>query len=315
MHTKEKFISIIIPSKNSEKTVRQVLTAIFNQRINNFEVIVIDSGSKDNTLTILKEFPIRLHQIQPHEFGHGKTRNLGAELASGDILVFLNSDAIPVNKLWLELLIEPLNDPEIAASFSRHIPYARCNPAEKLFIVKSFPPFSKTLSCEDLKNDLLSRLISFSSVSGALKKGIWKEIRFREDVVGAEDNDIGLRTLNGGRKIRYCAESKVMHSHNFTIKTVFKKYLEYGFTYREEKIILSRSSAFLWKTIRYFNSLVSETLKYVVKVDGASKSFSALLYTFAKALGFLIGYSSLNMPKCIRTYLMAQTWTTSRKKC
>ena len=66
-------VSIIVLAKNEELYIQQTLRAIFRQKVNfEFEIIVIDSGSKDKTLEIIKEFPVSLIQIPPLEFGHGK---------------------------------------------------------------------------------------------------------------------------------------------------------------------------------------------------------------------------------------------------
>ena len=73
-------VSIIIPAKDEEENIGKCLEAIYNQETNyRFEVIVIDSGSSDQTLDIAKKYSsVQVVEIQPGEFGHGKTRNLGA---------------------------------------------------------------------------------------------------------------------------------------------------------------------------------------------------------------------------------------------
>jgi len=89
-------ISIIIPVKNGISTIEACLSEIFKQTlISDTEVIIIDSGSTDSTLEIVKKYPIILHQIPPEEFGHGKTRNLGVSIAKGEFVVMTVQDARP----------------------------------------------------------------------------------------------------------------------------------------------------------------------------------------------------------------------------
>ena len=79
-------VSIIIPTKNAGNEFDKSLSRIFTQKTKyRYEVIVIDSASTDTTLKIIAKYPVRLIKIKPEEFGHGKTRNLGAGLAKGQV--------------------------------------------------------------------------------------------------------------------------------------------------------------------------------------------------------------------------------------
>lgn len=83
-------VSIVIPTKNAGDLLERVLKAVFEQKTTyTYEVICVDSGSKDNTLDIIKKYPCRLFQIPASEFGHGKTRNYGAAQGTGTYIVFI----------------------------------------------------------------------------------------------------------------------------------------------------------------------------------------------------------------------------------
>jgi rhamnosyltransferase len=102
---KEIDASIILLTLNAGEKFRKVLKAVFNQTYNNFEVIIIDSSSIDNTLEYAKRYLIKIFKIPRSDFGHGKTRNLGAKLARGRYLVYLTQDVIPANNNWLANLL------------------------------------------------------------------------------------------------------------------------------------------------------------------------------------------------------------------
>src|SRR5688572_23477346 len=93
--------TIAIPTLNAEKEGywREVIEACLAQKTNKtFELLVVDTGSSDETVTILKSFKddrIRLVEIPNSEFGHGKTRNYLAQIAKGDIMLYLTQDATP----------------------------------------------------------------------------------------------------------------------------------------------------------------------------------------------------------------------------
>lgn len=94
---------------------------IFRQDIDKqYEVIIIDSGSQDSTLEIARRYPVKILEISANEFSHGRTRNQGARVANGGIVVFLNADATPTNEYWLKSIVDNFkNDERIAGVYSR----------------------------------------------------------------------------------------------------------------------------------------------------------------------------------------------------
>jgi rhamnosyltransferase len=83
--------SIIILSKNGQAFIQRCLDKVCNQNYeHDYEVIVIDSGSTDKTLEIIRKYPLRLYEIASDDFRHSKTRNLGASFAKGEFVVYLS---------------------------------------------------------------------------------------------------------------------------------------------------------------------------------------------------------------------------------
>lgn len=103
--------SIIIPNYNKESYIKECLDSIFNQTYKNFEVIVIDDGSTDNSLDIIKNFDIKLFHTNRKRAGGA--RNKGIENATGDYLIFLDSDDYFSNENVLEKLANTINNEDI----------------------------------------------------------------------------------------------------------------------------------------------------------------------------------------------------------
>jgi rhamnosyltransferase len=100
-------ISIIIPIKNAGAEFRDTLVAIRKQT-RDYEVIVVDSGSSDDTLDLALQFGARTFSIAPESFNHGETRNLGIRHATGQVCIMLVQDAVPIGETWLETLLAPV---------------------------------------------------------------------------------------------------------------------------------------------------------------------------------------------------------------
>ena len=87
-------ISVVIPVKDGGADLARCLDAIATQVVDDeVEIVVVDSGSRDDSVAVAQSHGARVHEIPPSEFGHGRTRNLGAALARGDVLVFTSQDA------------------------------------------------------------------------------------------------------------------------------------------------------------------------------------------------------------------------------
>ena len=99
--------SIVLLTFNGEEYLEELLDAIAEQKTTfAFETIVIDSGSTDRTLEIVRRHAVRLHQIPNSEFNHGGTRNLGATMAQSDYVAYVTQSATPADTSWLQHLVD-----------------------------------------------------------------------------------------------------------------------------------------------------------------------------------------------------------------
>ena len=220
LHRNKYDVSIIIPARNEEHLIKKCLKAVFEQETDfSFDILVIDSGSVDKTIEMVKEFSsVNLMTISPDEFGHGKTRNLGAKITSGDYIVFLNADAVPANKKWLDSLIKGLvKDEKIAGIYSRHLPRENCY----LYMIRDL---NKSMSEKRKEKTRLNSLdfLLFSTVSAAVPRKVWETYPFDENVLIAEDQNWAKIVLGRQYKIIYEPDSMVVHSHNYTFRELFE---------------------------------------------------------------------------------------------
>src|SRR5690606_15579188 len=108
-------ISVVIPVYNGAFWLRDLIPALLDQSIaSQCEFIFIDSGSQDESVTIISSYPVRLLYVEPADFNHGETRNFGVQQAGGEYVVMTVQDAMPAGKYWLENLLKGFVNPEVA---------------------------------------------------------------------------------------------------------------------------------------------------------------------------------------------------------
>jgi len=288
--------SILILTKNAGSEFEKTLKMIFSQKYDEeYEVIMIDSGSKDDTLTIAKNYQTKIYEIPPEEFGHAKTRNFVANLSKGDYLVFITQDAVPFNNRWLENLTKPLSNPKIAGVYGRQTPKGNANPMEKFFLSQFYP---KKREIKYTNKNTNEKNIFFSNVNSAIRKDIWKKHKFSNDLIMSEDQEWAKRILSQRYKLVYEPKASVFHSHNYSLKTVFQRYFDSGASLQEFASKEYESSKFLSEGVRYFK----DEIKFLYK--GYKKWIPyAILYDFCKFSGMLLGKKEKYIPIVIKKRL------------
>lgn len=220
--------TIVILTYNGEKFLDAILTAIERQQFDgSFEVLVVDSGSTDSTLDIVESHEgVLLHQIPNDEFGHGRTRNLAAHLARGEIVVYLTHDAVPATDRWLYELVAPfrLSD-RVVAVMGSQTPRADAFPLLRYEIEGVFagfgPGYGTTLFYDDdfIRDDAVRNAVSFySDVNSAARRSVLiGEIPYR-DVSYAEDQLFGKDVISAGYIKAYAPRAVVEHSNEITLR-------------------------------------------------------------------------------------------------
>ncbi|MBR9922103.1 MAG: glycosyltransferase family 2 protein [Bacteroidetes bacterium] len=207
-------VSIVIRCLNEEKHIGRLLAGIMEQNHNDVEIIVVDSGSTDATLSIASQFPTRIIHIKPEEFSFGFALNKGCEAATGDILLFASAHVYPVFKDWLEKIADPFKDPEVALVYGKQQGDERTRFSEHQIFAKWFPD----VSVADQKHPFCN------NANCAIRKNLWESHPYDETLTGLEDLAWAKQIQEEGWKIAYQAEAAIVHVHEEKWKSVFNRY-------------------------------------------------------------------------------------------
>lgn len=294
-------ISIILLTKNGGSRLEELMQSIKNQKFEgNIEVIAIDSGSQDNTIDILKKYNAKIYRIAPEDFHHSKTRNLGAQKSKGNILVYLTQDALPIDNYLLMNLLKQLNNNDISVVYGRQIANLDAKKMDVFFYSYFYPKEKKVLDIKHAENPkkFYMENVFVSDVCAAIKKDVWEKIRFDDNVSMSEDKDFALRVLKEGYAILYEPSAAVYHSHDYTIRSLFKRRFKDGTAF--SSIALEGKDNFIGRGFNYFK----EQIKYFIQNKYYSNIPYVLFYNFIYFISFFLGNNQRFLPSFIKNPLM-----------
>jgi rhamnosyltransferase len=285
--------SIVILTKNAGERFEGVLQGVEDQSYDgDVEKIVVDSGSTDGTVDRAHSFGWDVYHIDPEEFHHSRTRNLGAEKASGDVLVYLTHDATPKTGRWLERLVDPVVSDEAAVSYGRQIAYPDAKPMDEFFYSNFYPDEKRVLTPGDASDPRRFYLqnVFVSDVSAAVDRAVWERLRFRGSVPMSEDKDFALRALRDGETLVYTPDAAVYHSHDYDLRANLERRYRDGLAYA--RIASEGTDEFVSDGLDY----VVDELRFLLSNGHTRWVPYALAYDAAHFLGFQAGKQLGRLP-------------------
>ena len=219
--------SVVIPTYNAGPKLKDVLDMVTTQDTPwPYEILVIDSGSKDGTIDLVKSYEqVKLHAIDSKDFNHGGTRNLGVELTKGEYIAFLTHDALPANHHWLYALVTSIERyPNAAGAFGKHLAYPDASMFTKRDLDAHFTHMGNHALClnSETKPEYLEKtsdqwqqvLHFYSDNNSCFKRSVWQEIPYQHVAFG-EDQLWAADIIKAGYDKIYAPQAVVYHSHDY----------------------------------------------------------------------------------------------------
>ena len=224
------FVSVIIPVYNGGEYIKRLVKSLKDQvNISRLEIIVIDSGSTDGSVQYLKSEKIQVIEIAHEQFSHSYARNLGAEKATGEYLLFMTQDALPSSDDWVQNFSRYVRNGSAAAATCVSYPYANHDLFGKLEldIFNCFMQFGdgrdriSRQSGDTNSFQALRRAAQLSDVACCIRKEIFDKYKYRGRY--GEDLDLGIRLIKDGEALAFMQTSPIYHSHLRDQSYIFKR--------------------------------------------------------------------------------------------
>jgi len=305
-------ISVLIPVKNGGADIVRCLEAVRRQRIDEeFEVVVVDSGSTDGTPERARRLGAILHEIPPEEYSHGATRNLLRELARGEALVYISDDTLPVADDWLATLVAALRSgPDVAGAYGRQIAHPDALPSEQYYLEFLYGPEPRVQRAGQ-QEELTLETTMFSNANAAYHREALDAFPFADDLRWAEDQDFVRRALFAGRTVVYEPRAAVLHSHPYTIRTAFDRFFDSGLGARRTYLAGGPPARrALTSSLRRY--AIGE-LRWLWDEGHAAQIPYAVVYELAKLAGMQLGIHGDLIPQRVKARLGLATHPHGRR--
>jgi glycosyltransferase involved in cell wall biosynthesis len=206
--------SIVIRAYNEEKHIGRLLEGIRQQTIKDVEIVLVDSGSTDGTVSVAESFGARVVRIPSAEFTFGRSLNFGVQAATREFIVIASAHVYPVYPDWIESLLSPFENEQVALTYGKQRGYEGSQYSEHQIFHQWYPNASKpdqeTAFC--------------NNANAAIRKSFWEMNPYDETLTGLEDLAWAKWAKEKGYKISYVPEAEIVHIHNETPHGVYNRY-------------------------------------------------------------------------------------------
>ena len=221
-------VSVVIPNYNGESYLKDCLDALMKQSYSEYEVIIVDNGSKDSDYRWIDQYESIIFKRLPQNYGFSKAVNEGIKMAKGEYVLLLNNDTI-VEQNFIKALVEAIQkDDKIFGVSSKMIAYRDhrlMDDAGDEYTVMGWA--YKNGDGKAVENYTKPKKV-FSACGGAAlyRKRIFDEIGYFDERFFAyvEDVDVSYRARIFGYYNVYCPEAKVYHIGSATSGSKYNEF-------------------------------------------------------------------------------------------
>jgi len=288
--------SIVIRAYNEEKYIGRLLEGIRQQTVKDVEIILVDSGSTDGTVSVAEAFDVRIMHIPSDEFTFGRSLNFGVRAATREFVVIASAHVYPVYPDWLESLLRPFEDKKVALTYGKQRGPESAKYSEQQIYHHWYP---------DTGN--LDQPTTFcNNANAAIRKSLWEQNQYDETLTGLEDLAWGKWAKEQRYKISYVAEAEIVHIHNETPHGVYNRYRREAMALRK---IYPEANFNFYDFFRLTITNIVSDLWHAVRDGVLLKSIASIFwFRFMQFHGTRMGHreTSLVTPQLRETFYYAR---------
>lgn len=303
-------IDVIIPTYKPGKEFEKLIARLQKQEYPIHKIIIINTRTDIFPEELDRSnYEIEITHIEPDQFDHGGTRNMGAGMSDADIVVYMTQDAIPVDEKLIGTFAKIFEEnPDIGIAYGRQLPREECNIIERYTRRFNYPEKSLIKTKEDLPR-LGIKTFFCSDVCAAYRRNyLLSAGGFEDPTIFNEDMIFAGKRIYAGDKVAYVAEAKVIHSHNYTGRQQFHRNFDLAVSQTQHPEVFEGVPS-EGEGIR----MVKATAKYLVRNGYPWKVFMLVYQSGCKYIGYFLGkrYEKLPMWLILKCTSSRKYWKNS----
>ena len=303
-------IDVIIPTYKPGIEFEKLIGRLQNQEYPIHKIIIINTRTDIFPEELDRSnYEIEITHIEPDQFDHGGTRNMGAGMSDADIVVYMTQDAIPVDEKLIGTFAKIFEEnPDIGIAYGRQLPREECNIIERYTRRFNYPEKSLIKTKEDLPR-LGIKTFFCSDVCAAYRRNyLLSAGGFEDPTIFNEDMIFAGKRIYAGDKVAYVAEAKVMHSHNYTGSQQFHRNFDLAVSQAQHPEVFEGVPS-EGEGIR----MVKATAKYLLRNGYPWKVFTLVYQSGCKYIGYFLGkrYEKLPMWLILKCTSSKKYWKNS----
>lgn len=286
-------IDVVIPVYRPDPTFRQVLAALQEQTVRPSHILLVNTEKKlfdEHCMDGIEQAEV-IH-IKKAEFDHGGTRHMAASRLDGEFLLFLTQDAIPADTHLIEALLQSFQDPKVCAAYARQLPKEDCDLLERYTRSFNYGTESRVKTAEDL-SELGIKTFFCSNVCAMYRRSAYEELGgFERHTIFNEDMIFAGKLIQAQKAVAYCAEAKVIHSHNYSGIQQFHRNFDLGVSQAQHPELFGavRSES---EGIK----MVKKSAEYLRKIGKPQLLLKLVYVSGCKYIGYRLGKNYKSLPK------------------
>jgi glycosyltransferase involved in cell wall biosynthesis len=213
--------SLVIRAYNEARHLPRLLEGVRRQTVRDVEVILVDSGSTDDTVKIAESYDAKIVHIAPAEFTFGRSLNLGIAASNCELVAIASAHVYPVYPDWLERLLDPFDDPSVALTYGKQRGAETSKYSEHQIFARWFPDAAE-LEWDDGSGQQKHPFCN--NANAAIRRDEWEQFAYDESLTGLEDLAWAKKALERGCGLVYVPSAEIIHIHNETPRGVFRRY-------------------------------------------------------------------------------------------
>jgi glycosyltransferase involved in cell wall biosynthesis len=288
--------SIVIRAYNEEQHIGRLLEGVRQQTLGEVEIVLVDSGSTDETVSVAESFGARIVRISSSEFTFGRSLNLGIQAATCELIVIASAHVYPVYPDWLESILRPFENDNVALSYGKQRGPETAQFSEQQIYHQWYQDLSKPRQATAFCNN----------ANAAIRKTLWQQNHYDETLTGLEDLAWGKWAKEQGYDIAYVAAAEIIHVHNETPDGVFNRYRREAMAFKK---IYPEAHFSYYDFVRLTSMNILSDLWHAARAGVLWKHISSILqFRFMQFHGTRLGYrqSGLITPQLRETFYYAR---------